>query len=106
MVGPSSVCRLSSFAALLLCDVVLERSHCIAYAGVFQVVYTFVEQAFCIRERVDLRAGDATQVSVQALHSGRELAVGEYQIGVHAFKHMPGSFPYVVMRKVDFFDDA
>lgn len=106
MVGPSSVCRLSSFAALLLCDVVLERSHCIAYAGVFQVVYTFVEQAFCIRERVDLRAGDATQVGEQALHSGRELAVSEYQIGVHSLKHMLGGFSHIIVCKIDLFDNA
>ena len=106
LVGPSRVRRLSSFAALLLCDVVLERSHCIAYAGVSQVVHTFAKQAFCIRERVDFRAGDATQVSVQALHSGRELAVSEYQIGVHALKHMLGSFPYNVVRKIDLFDNA
>lgn len=106
MVGPSRIHRLSSLATLLLCNVVFERSHSIADTGVFQVVYTFVEQAFCIRERVDLRAGDATQVSVQALHSGRELAVSEYQIGVHAFKHMLGSFPYIVVRKIDLFDNA
>ena len=62
MVGPSHVCCLSSFAALLLCNVILERSYRITDTRVLQVVYTFVEQAFCVWEMADLRAGDASQV--------------------------------------------
>ena len=57
-------------------------------------------------EGVDLGAGDAAQTCVQTLHAGRHLVVCEYQVCIHALKHVLSDFAHIVMREVDFLDDA
>ena len=69
---------LLTFAPIAFDQVVFGGEERIGQAGVLQVVHALADQARHVGQGVDFGAGDAAQASVEALHAGGSLVVGEH----------------------------
>ena len=97
---------LFAFAPIPLYEIILSCKDRVDQSSVFQIVNALSNQAHHVRQGINLRAGDASQIRIKALHARRHLIIGKHQVCIHALEHVLCGRANVFVGQVDLFDDS